>query len=209
MKIGDDVIEITPKADLILNGEVITMGDNNNGSLTMSGLPFVMTKEVKGTKSLIVAYSFDLGNGRIINVQANKKRSMMFVKTKGQFPIQTVGMLGTPGKKDMVSRDGKILMSDIDVNAYGESWQVKDTDDQLFQEALGPQYPQKCLYEDAPGATAAQLRGRRKLLVKKIVSLEEAKSACESVTASKRELCIQDAIAMGDLEIKDDPFYLD
>ena len=65
------------------------------------------------------------------------------------FLALTVGMLGTPGRRiDMMScHDGKILMSDIDVNAYGEeSWQqVKDTDVQLFQEALGPQCLEKCL----------------------------------------------------------------
>jgi hypothetical protein len=73
---------------------------------------------------------------------------MMFVHTSGAFLAQIVGMLGTPGSMEMVSRDGKqTLMSDIDhVNAYGESWQVKDIHVmQLFQEALGPQCLEKCL----------------------------------------------------------------
>lgn len=206
MKIGEDIVEIKPNADIILNGSnIISAGTENN--LTMSGLPFAITKEEKGTKRLIVSYSFDLGNGRVINVQANKKRSMMFVRTTGIFPDETTGMLGSPKiNSEMVSRDGKKL-SEIDVNAYGESWQVKDTDVQLFQEALGPQYPQKCMYEDAPGATA-QLRGRRKLLAKKTVSVEEARAACASISsATKRELCVQDSISMGDLEIMDNPFY--
>mmetsp|Transcript_606 Transcript_606/g.1100 ORF Transcript_606/g.1100 Transcript_606/m.1100 type:complete len:102 (+) Transcript_606:132-437(+) len=99
-----------------------------------------------------------------------KRSSMMFVRTKGTFPSETRGMLGTPGETEMMSRDG-IKLSDQDVNAYGESWQVKDTDEQLFQEALGPQYPGKCLYEDAPGATA-QLRGRSKLFTKIIITVE-------------------------------------
>eukprot|EP00557_Chaetoceros_sp_GSL56_P011948 CAMPEP_0176485058 /NCGR_PEP_ID=MMETSP0200_2-20121128/4841_1 /TAXON_ID=947934 /ORGANISM="Chaetoceros sp., Strain GSL56" /LENGTH=401 /DNA_ID=CAMNT_0017881685 /DNA_START=145 /DNA_END=1350 /DNA_ORIENTATION=+ len=206
MKIGDDVLEVTPNADIIFNGSSMNSGDDNQ---TMSGLPFVITKEEKGTKKMIVSYSFDLGNGRVINVQANKKRSMMFVRTTGIFPADTTGMLGSPKiDSDMVSRDGRKL-SEIDVNSYGESWQVKDTDVQLFKERLGPQYPQKCMYDDAPGATA-QLRGRRKLLAKKTVSVEDARAACASITsATKRELCVEDAIAMGDLEIKDDPFYAD
>jgi hypothetical protein len=202
MKIGDDVVEVTPNADITFNGSSM-----NDESLTMSGLPFVVTKEEKGTRRLIVSYSFDLGKGRVINVQANKKRSMMFVRTSGIFPDETTGMLGSPKiNSEMVSRDGRKL-SEIDANTYGESWQVKDTDVQLFKEPLGPQYPQKCMYEDAPGATA-QLRGRRKLLAKKTVTVEEARTACASITsATKRELCVEDTIAMGDLEIKDDPFY--
>ena len=161
---------------------------------------------------MIVSYSssIDLGKGRVIHVQANKmKRSKMFVRTKGAFPSETVGMLGSPGKEEQVSRDGKVLMSELDVNAYGESWQVKDTDVQLFREALGPQYTQKCLHEDAPGATA-QLRGRRKLLAKNVVTVEEARAACASVLGElKRELCVQDSIAMGVLDLKDDPFYME
>jgi len=205
MKIGDDIIEAKPNGDIMLNGQnIISTSDE---SVTMSGLPFVITKEEKGTKKLIVSYSFDLGNGRVINVQANKKRSMMFVRTTGIFPAETTGMLGSPKvDSEMVSRDGRKL-SEIDVNTYGESWQVKDTDVQLFQELMGPQYPQKCMYDDAPGATA-QLRGRRKLLAKKVVTVDEARAACAGMSSvTKRELCVQDTIAMGDLDMKDDPFY--
>jgi hypothetical protein len=207
MKIGDDVVEVTPKADIFLNGSSMIHGADSTSLTTMSGLPFAITKEEKGTRRLIVSYSFDLGNGRVINVQANKKRSMMFVRTSGNFPDETTGMLGSPKiNSEMVSRDGRKL-SEIDANTYGESWQVKDTDVQLFKERLGPQYPQKCMYEDAPGATA-QLRGRRKLLAKKTVTMEEARAACASISSgTKRELCVEDTIAMGDLEIKDDPFY--
>jgi hypothetical protein len=208
MKIGEDVAEVTPNADIILNGSIMNSGEDD-GSVTMSGPPFAITKEEKGTRRLIVSYSFDLGHGRVINVQANKKRSMMFVRTSGVFPAETTGMLGSPKiNSEMVSRDGRKL-SEIDANTYGESWQVKDTDVQLFKERLGPQYPQKCMYEDAPGATA-QLRGRRKLLARKTVTMEEARAACASIiSATKRELCVEDTIAMGDLEIKDDPFYVE
>lgn len=204
MMIGDDVIEVKPNADIVINGAV--MSNDNSVSTTMSGLPFAITKTYKGSKNKIVSYTFDIGNQRVIDVQANIKRSMMFVRTKGTFPSETQGMLGTPGNLEMMSRDG-IKLTDQDVNAYGESWQVKDTDVQLFQERLGPQYPEKCLYEDAPGATA-QLRGRRKLLVKKTITVEEATLACKDVvSANKRKLCVEDTIAMGDLEVKDDPFY--
>lgn len=204
MMIGDDVIEVKPNADIIINGAV--MSNDNSVSTTMSGLPFAITKTYKGSKNKIVSYTFDIGNERVIDVQANIKRSMMFVRTKGTFPSETQGMLGTPGNLEMMSRDG-IKLTDQDVNAYGESWQVKDTDVQLFQERLGPQYPEKCLYEDAPGATS-QLRGRRKLLVKKTITVEEATLACKDVvSANKRKLCVEDTIAMGDLEVKDDPFY--
>mmetsp|Transcript_14835 Transcript_14835/g.27891 ORF Transcript_14835/g.27891 Transcript_14835/m.27891 type:complete len:208 (+) Transcript_14835:952-1575(+) len=204
MKIGDDVIEVTPRGELIFNKEVLKQ---DNRTVTMSGLPFVMAKETKGTKQNIVSYSFDLGNQRIIDIQANKKRGMMFVRTKGAFPTETKGMLGSPGSSDMFTRDGRSLAT-VDINTYGESWQVKDTDEQLFQEALGPQYPQKCLYEDAPGDKTQLRGGRRKLLqLKNVVTMEEAAAACQHVKGSKRDLCIQDTIAMGDLEIKDDPFY--
>jgi bacterial surface protein 26-residue repeat len=202
MKVGNHVFEIKPDATIFLNGKLISEDSS------ISGLPFIWKKEIKGTKHLIVSYSFDLGQKRMINIRANKRSNMMFVSTKGHFPEATKGMLGSPGHTELVSRNGKNL-SDITVNTYGESWQVKDVDLQLFMEPLGPQYPQKCLYEDAPGATS-QLRGHRRLLEKKVITLEEAKEVCSNVpNAMKRALCIQDTIAMGDLEIKDDPFYLE
>jgi hypothetical protein len=206
MKVGDkNVFEITPNAVIYLNGAILSSGMDTS---TLSGLSFILTKEEKGTKKLIVSYSFDFGNRRIIEIQANTKRGMMFVKTKGRFPSETTGMLGSPGKSYVVTRDGR-KFDEIDVNQYGESWQVKDTDDQLFKELLGPQYPQKCMYEDAPFATG-QLRGRRKLMNKVVISLDDAKSACAHVSSDvKRKLCVEDTIAMGDLEMKDDPFYLE
>lgn len=203
MKIGDEVIEVKPNGDLLMNGISMNISEN----MTMSGLPFTIIKEEKGTKKMIVAYSFDIGQGRVIDVQANKKRSMMFVRTKGNFPMETQGLLGSPSKTEMVSRDG-VKLSDIDAKIYGESWQVRDTDIQLFQESVAPQFPQKCLYEDAPGA-ATQLRGRRKLMTKKVVTLDEAEAACAGVRNNKRALCIQDSISMGELDLKDDPFYLE
>mmetsp|Transcript_12877 Transcript_12877/g.24181 ORF Transcript_12877/g.24181 Transcript_12877/m.24181 type:complete len:474 (+) Transcript_12877:173-1594(+) len=203
MKVGDDVIEIKPDATLFLNGNLISEDSS------MSGFPIALKKAATGTAKFILSYSFDLGHGRVIDIRANMKRNMMFVSTKGHFPEATQGMLGSPGHDALVSRDGKNL-SEIDVNTYGESWQVKDVDPKLFMDPLGPQYPQRCLYEDAPGAATSQLRGRRRLMKKRVIELEDAKAVCSHVSSDiKRELCIQDTIAMGDLEIKDDPFYLE
>jgi hypothetical protein len=203
MKIADDVVEIKPDGTLFLNKHLIS-----DDITRMSGLPFVCKKEMKGKMKMIVSYSFDLGHGRMIDIRANKRSNMMFISTKGHFSEATQGMLGSPGHDELVSRDGRNL-SEIDVNAYGESWQVKNDDMKLFMEPIGPQYPQRCLYEDAPGATS-QLHVRRRLMEKKVIELEEAKAACSNVSSTvKRELCIQDTIAMGDLEVKDDPFYLE
>jgi hypothetical protein len=206
MMIGDDVIEVKPNANLVINGIVVSNDDEN--STTMSGFPFAITKAYKGSKNKIVSDTFDIGKDRMIDIQANIKRSMMFIRTNGIFPRETQGILGTPGKQELISRDGISLTADQDVNAYGESWQVKDTDVQLFQERLGPQYPEKCLYEDAPGAISQLRGGRRKLLAKKTITVEEATLACKDIVSSnKRKLCVEDTIAMGDLEVKDDPFY--
>ena len=203
MKIGDHVVDISNDGDIILNGNAI-----KGEEVTLSDIPFGLTKKEKRAKKMIVSYSFDIGHGCVIDVQANKRTGMMFVHTKGMFPGETVGMLGSPSRSEMVSRDGKILASDIDVNAYGESWQVKDTDVQLFQQPIGPQYPEKCLYEDAP-VFRAHLRGRRKLRAKKVVTMEKAREACATVVSGvKRELCIWDSITMGELDLNDDPFYL-
>jgi len=53
LKIGDDVIEVKPNADLILNGQDVLLEQEHeiDGSSTMSGLPFaVVSKVAKGTR---------------------------------------------------------------------------------------------------------------------------------------------------------------
>ena len=80
MKIGNHyVIEVIPKAELIFIGQLVmggVGGEEDHGSVTMYVFPFVVFKKVVGTEKMVVSYSFDVGNKRIIDIQANKKNDV-------------------------------------------------------------------------------------------------------------------------------------
>jgi hypothetical protein len=56
----------------------------------------------------------------------------------------------------MVARDGKTIMNDA--NAFGQEWQVLDSEPKLFQLARFPQHPTGCTMP--PPMQTSQLRRR-------------------------------------------------
>ena len=51
----------------------------------------------------------------------------------------SVGLLGSYNTGTKLARDGKTVIDDAD--AFGQEWQVRVTDNQLFSVVDGPQYP--------------------------------------------------------------------
>ena len=98
------------------------------------------------------------------------------------------------------------MLSNNEVNAFGESWQVKDTDRHLFIEERSPQHPEKCLYDMKQ---VQQSTGRSRAL-KQLhqISREEATNACNiHRLAPMRQFCIDDVMLTGDIEYAKDDFY--
>lgn len=65
-----------------------------------------------------------------------------------------VGMMGEFGTGRMIARDGKTLMEDGD--AFGQEWQVLNTETKLFQATRIPQHPQQCILP-SPSKTGRRL----------------------------------------------------
>jgi len=75
-------------------------------------------------------------------------------------------------------------------------WQVHDTEPLLFQEVVGPQYPQACLMP-----SAAAMKHHACQLSEAEISLEQATKACHNWAEESCESCIYDVMSTGDLEM--------
>ena len=80
-------------------------------------------------------------------------------------------------------------MTAMDINDFGQEWQVLGTEINLFTDAnREPQAPSKCI---VISSATAQLRGRRRLLEKddgRIVDMETAaQDACSHVQTVRRK----------------------
>jgi len=201
-------------------------GEDNNSSAAagghaVAGSVYVVTKRTKGTNKRIVEHIFKFLDGSSITVRSNLKAKMMFVDMSGRFDgaDDMQGLLGSPyTNKGFLSRTGE-NMDAMDINDFGQEWQVLETEVKLFMDAnREPQAPSKCSIVvdggvlDGTSAATAQLRGRRRLLEKddgSIVNMESAaQDACSHVRDSKKKVfCIDDVIVTGMVELADDPFY--
>lgn len=205
VRIGQNVIEIDDRGNLIINGigEVRSAG---NDPLYLGELFPRLTKTLKGDKHKIIAYNVDLGDENKIDIRVNMKTGMLFVDVTGTFE-DSEGLLGSDPKygKPMLSRDG---VTDLTGhwNTYGQEWQVNDSDQKLFQDMTRrPQFPETCSYH---ADTESSFRGnRRRLSDTPNVSLEVAESACVDMNGAKKKFCIEDVMAVGDVGIAEDPFY--
>ena len=222
-KVSQDVLEFhSSDGKALINGKEISFVDHKSKSKEL----FTLTKSVEGKEKKIVVYDinlFDENHDRRVEVRVNLRHNAIYIALKGNFPSDMMGMLGNPADNTkLLSRDGleNSIPKDVnlELNHFGQSWQVLDTDPKLFQESREPQFPARCLFEtpsqSVSGTINGNIRGgrRRRLYEqeeKLVVTPEEAAAACgrNGGGISKQEACIMDVVAFGDIELADEPFY--
>ena len=213
IQVGKDTLEVTDGATLLINGSEEALLPHAKNSASFAG--YSVTKSFKGTNKRIHVYELDLRNGALITIRSNIHTGLMFVDVMGHFE-DSEGLLGH-STNGLVSRDGSSFAEDSStfgsssmaayVNSYSESWQILDTEPMLFQEVRDPQFPHGCLYESS-ASSASKLRGNRRLMdVGTVVTLEAAEAACAKSTGDLKQFCIDDVVAMGDMQVAEDPFY--
>jgi len=202
IKVGHYVAQIgSNDGRLILDKNFILNGSEVDSFQTDM---FSVTKSFFGLQKSIILYEFVFGKEKKLEIKVNTKAKMIYTTMSGNFPQGTDGLLGSPHNPGRFARDGT-NMTGFDVNVFAETWQVRDSDNQLFQERRIPQFPMKCLYYVSE--SGSKIHSRRLKEVNKI-SLEEATVACAAHTpGEKRKFCVEDAIATGDLDSAKDPFY--
>ena len=209
-------------AEVLLNDKHFTSAEeDDDDESTNKVFPFTFSKEIKGQRKNIVAYTFTFANKSKIVIRSNTHFRMTFVELHGSFGNSSVsGLLGNPKTKGLFNRKGE-LMSAHDVNAYGIEWQVRADEPKLFvNKDRFPQYPDKCVIVNS-NENMPNLRGdkssveRRRLLAaddgdddsEKNKLVQDAIKACSNLKGVGKEYCVDDIIATGEFELASDSFY--
>jgi len=196
VRIGDDILEVTSFGEYVLNG--VSEVDLNGDAANVAGFPIYHTQPTE--KSHI----FDIVIGVRENITLSTFKDLVTVKIteahKSHFG-RSEGLIGTFSGAT-VGRDGNVMSVEGDgANAFGEEWQVREDEPMLFRSVRAPQYPAKCVLP-----TPAQ-KESRKLRRAEGISRAAAEKACAHLGDDRKEACISDVIAVGDIEIAQGGMY--
>lgn len=132
-----------------------------------------------------------------ITIHANPKTQMLFIKIDGDIH-DGIGLLRNPlAGNRLLGRNGVTDMSK-DCCKYGEEWQVRDTEQKLFQEHCAPQYPDECIYYISNDSLSKKTHNLHRRLLDVV---------CEDFVGVNKDDCVYDVMVMGDLEVAEDPSY--
>jgi hypothetical protein len=186
LRIGTDVLEVESKGVFYLNG--VAGADLKE----LSGFPLSHTQVSDDQHEFAV----ELGGQERIKVKTYKDFVSVLVE-QGQVKHfgDSVGLMGAFGSGKMLARDGETLFV-ADPNAFGQEWQVLDTEPNLFRTLRFPQHPTDTCIMPTP-VEASQLRRR---LSESSVDEIAASRACEHWGEGKDD-CVFDVLATGDLEM--------
>jgi len=192
--IGEEIFEVMGGAgiqQIWMNGiqleNKFIENENTKGSLVsnLSGFPIYFTKASTNQREFVI----DLGESEKIVIRLWKLFvSARLENVKDEHFENSLGLLGSFPDGMRLSRDNSTILEDH--NAFGQEWQVDDSDPKLFHSLEGPQYPQKC---DIP--SSIEMRRR---LAETSLTAEEAKRACVNTDKIYMDLCIFDVLATDD-----------
>jgi von Willebrand factor type D domain len=185
MRIGNDVLEIVNDDTVYVNGVKTTeLPIKLAGEYEVSKTEEVFAEN----ESSRTVYTVALSTGEI---KVSNNQNMLRVDVNAYLP-GTEGMLGTQSTTGMVGRDRHTIYTDA--NEMGAQWQVRDYEVKLFRENREPQYPKMCTMPTVEASS-------RRLRQNDATMLKLAKEACASVSASRRQFCIEDVVLSGDVKV--------
>jgi hypothetical protein len=185
LRIGSDVLEVQSQGVYYLNGV-----PNAELPSEFSGFEFSHTQPTDKQH----VFEVNLGGHERIKLKTYKDFVSVLIEQGKKVNFDdSVGLMGDFRFGVQLGRDGKTVLNDP--NAFGQEWQVLDTEPTLFQTVRFPQHPQKCTLP-SPEATSAL---RRRLSESSADQLA-AEKACAHWGAGKDD-CVFDVLATGDFEM--------
>jgi hypothetical protein len=180
----------------MVNGLEVSIPPVKDGSeyafpITIGG--YALTLQRRGPHSR--RFVIHLGDGERIFVNNFKE----FVDIEVESPraaefAGSEGLMGSWDARTRLGRDGNTVIEDAD--AFGQEWQVRPTDPQLFYVIDGPQFPAKCNMPEKVTAAQRHLRAMTKK-----VSEDDAKKACAKVSAVRMQNCIADVFGSDNIDM--------
>jgi len=160
--IGDEILEVHSKGLYWLNGVA--------GALLPTHLAgFPIESEHYGNSHH--HFFVDLGHmGKVVVKVFNEFLVVKVEHTHKDDFGDSVGLMGTFHGGYLMLREGHVLSN---YAKFGMDWQVHDMEPMLFQEVVGPQYPQACHMP-----LAAAMKHHTHWLSEAKISLEQAVKAC-------------------------------
>ena len=189
VRIGDDILEVSGYGGYMVNGI-------SNAELPMKlSDQYLLTHTQKSEKESIFEIVLSEATAETIVIRSFK--DLVGIKFSNASPDTfgtSVGLMGSFANGDRLSRNGTIME---DANEFGQEWQVRDTEGNLFQTARAPQYPEKI---QMPDSAASETRKRR--LGEAAIDEEAATLACAHHSSEAAlAMCVYDVMATGDLEL--------
>jgi len=196
LRIGKDVLEVAggeSNNKFWLNNVEHSVDANNNAHdeatkvTSISGYSVYFKQVSKKSREFIVKLG---GKEAIVFKTWNSFLSVNLQHPTKKHFSGSVGLMGRFPSGLKVARNNVTIVSDS--NVFGQEWQVMHNSEQsLFHEAKGPQYPEKC---DIP--SLAEMRRR---LAMSDITVHDAEIACENtISKEDKELCIFDVLASND-----------
>jgi hypothetical protein len=187
IRIGKDLLEVESQGVYWLNGVL-----NADLPDEFSGFAFSHTQPTDKQH----VFEVYLGGRERIKVKTYKDFVSVLVE-QGQSKHfgDSTGLMGDFRMGHMIARDGKTVIDDV--NAFGQEWQVLDTEPSLFHTVRLPQHPQQVCTLPPP-LQASRLR--RRLLESSPIAELTAEKACEHWGEGKDD-CVFDVLTTGDLEM--------
>jgi hypothetical protein len=188
LRIGSDVLEVESQGIYYLNGVL-------SAALPAEFSGFAFSHMQPTDKQHV--FEVDLGGRERIKLKTYKDFvSVLIEQGHSKHFSDSVGLMGDFQMGHMIARDGKAVMDDA--NAFGQEWQVLDTEPSLFQTVRLPQHPHQVCTLPPPMKTS-QLRRRLSESSSSVDQLA-AEKACEHWGEGKDD-CVFDVLTTGDLEM--------
>jgi hypothetical protein len=186
VRMGTDILEVESEGVYSLNGVVGAELPED-----FSGFAFSYTQPTDKQH----VFEIYMGGLERIKVKTYKDFvSVLIEQGQSKHFGDSVGLMGDFEHGRMIARDGNTVLDDA--NAFGQEWQVLDTEPALFQTLRLPQHPMECTMPTPMQAS----QQRRRLLESSSVAELAAEEACAHWGEGKDD-CVFDVLTTGDLEM--------
>jgi hypothetical protein len=202
IKIGNDVLEVQGQGEVwdksaaavhYVNGEL-----NAELPFKLSGkYPVIRVQEkqcsVDKSKCVeAIIYKVDLFEAGSIQVTQKWGVLRVGVTVGGSNDFEgSVGLMGHLSEPGFWARDGITKFKDVNINQFGQEWQVQESEPMIFNERRAPQHPEQCLL---PTVSTKRRLGEDSALH------QMALDACAGVEEASKEFCLLDVTAAGRVE---------
>ena len=198
LRIGDQVFEVTK--DMVYHSNRVTHGFRRRGINHLGGHDGVLPQKIAGFPISYVNYDakrhkfeVDMGEKGTVSFKIYGDFLSVNVQRATEDFGDAIGLMGDFVTGELKGRDGAIMTNTDD---FGLEWQIRGSDNKLFTEIHGVQFPETCRMPP-PEAVA------RRRLAESSVSYQEAAKACGGTEEESKDACIFDILSTGDLGMAD------